>query len=463
MERKTKKQKETNDMEVFLPSVEEYNHSQEEYIRSLEMVVQLLQREVDHLRSQLKPTPSSKKTRFSQKEISIFNEASTIFNACVYQNQVLLKLHDYIAKQFSIIESSIAMISSNNKLQPITDSTTSSTLSSLIQSFEEEGLVDWAFENSEPSIIPNLNEAIDDLKTYFIFVPLYIRGTRIGMFFAKTTLDKEQISQSDLKTLSIITDYAAIALDNIKSSEEITKINRRLNVLNTQMLHSSKLASVGEIAGSIAKEIDNPLQIVNAHLQLLESGVGDKKRRIQIIKEQIGKISEITSRLSNFSETLPLDLNPTPVKISNLIDEVLLFSGSQLQRDAIIVEKEYDDESIEILGLKPQLEQVFLNILLFARDSMPEGGRINIGIYKFRDSRITINISDDGNGLSDIELNHIFEPVIPTEIIRKGFGTTGLFLTKNIIQQHKGNISVFSEISKGTTFKLQFPIFKLKK
>jgi signal transduction histidine kinase len=460
---KKQKNKDIKDMEVLLPSVEGFSYTQEEYIRSLEMFVQLLQREVDYLRNQLKPTPNSKKSRISQKDISVFNETSSIFNACVYQNQVLMKLHDYISKQFGLIESSIALFTTNNKLTPIKDSPTSSTLHNIIKNFEEEGLIDWAFENDEPSMIPNFNENIDSIKTHFIFVPLKVRGTKIGMFIAKTSLDKEQLTANELKTLSIITDYAATALDNIKSSEEITKINGRLNLLNSQMLQSSKMASIGEIAGTIANELDNPIQIVNAHLQLLESGVGDKKRRIQIIKDQVSKISDITQRLSNFSGNLPNDVNPAPIKISTLIDEVLLFSASQLQRDAIIVERDFDNEELEILGLKPQLEQVFLNLLLFARDSMPEGGRINLGIYKFRESKVTINISDNGNGLNENELNHIFEPIIPNEIFRKGFGGSGLYLTKNIIQQHKGNISVFSEIGKGTTFKLQFPIFKLKK
>ena len=280
------------------------------------------------------------------------------------------------------------------------------------------------------------------------------------MFAAKTYRDSNSFNKQTFNELSSVIEYAATAIDNLRSSDEIIRMNSRLSALNQQMLQSSKFATIGELAGAFAWEIDTPLQIIKANLQLLHSGVGDSQRRLQIITEQVGKITEVNKRLSNLALSPPSELSPSPFKLCSLIDEVLLFSGSHLQRDDIKVEKVYENTNIQILGFKHQIELVLLNLLLYARNTMPEGGLITIGVFNFNKNKVLVSIADNGNGINENEIEHLFEPTVQSS---KNFGfNSGLFFIKNIIQQHKANFSVVSEVGKGTTYKIIFQLYANK-
>ena len=233
-------------------------------------------------------------------------------------------------------------------------------------------------------------------------------------------------------------------------------------MLNRQMFHSSRLASIGELAGTIAVEIDTPLKIIKGHLQLLKSGVGEAERRYEIINRQIELVDKIIKRLSSISKFSVNDISPSFIILENLIDDVILFTNSQLQRDNIKVEKDYENSGVSVLGTKTQLEQVILGLLLNARDMMPEGGKITINIFKNKNNSVNITISDNGIGISENELQDIFEPYYSDKTGINSLGTN-LYLVKNIIEQNKGILSVTSEVGKGTTYKITLPIYKSKK
>ncbi|MGA2298088.1 MAG: ATP-binding protein [FCB group bacterium] len=439
----------------FIQNPAEIEQSQSDYIRALEMAVQLLQREVENLRSQNKTEDNTK----SIKKIDAEPKPEFNFNECKTNNEVLSKLHDSFSGQFSIIESNIYFFTPLKRLTPVSDSETSTTLNNFTNHFEEEGIIDWVIERKSPNVIPNLGEEPEGIRTYFILVPLFLRGNAIGMFIARTSREPSTFALEDMNILKAISESAAIALDNIRSSEEIFNMNKRLSTLNKQMFYSSRLASIGELAGTIANEITNPLGIIKGHFKLLESGVGEQNMRYKIINKQIVLIDEIIKRLSAIAESSSADIPPSVINLANLADEVLLFTNSQLQRDNIKVEKEFDSTEITILGIKTQLEQVLLGILLNARDSMPDGGKISISIYKNKTANITI--SDNGIGISENELNDIFEPYYSMRPDKKSLGTN-IYMIKNIIEQHKGILSVNSEVGKGTSYKITLPLFKQK-
>lgn len=440
------------DVENLLPQIDTFFKSQEEYIRVLEMAVQLLQREVEHLRTQIKNrdkrSDSQKKSRAGSK----LGQASSIFNTCSSEKKVLIKLHDILAAQFSIIESNLYFFTSDKKLVPVDDDE-HSTLANRIRNLEEHGIIDWAVEKDTASVIPDL--ALE--KAQLILVPLYLRGNPIGIYSAITAKDAAEFAQTELEYLTSTASHAAVAIDNIRSSEEISKMNRKLSLLNNQMIQSTKLASIGEIAASIAGELESPLKIMEGNINLIETGVGDKKRRAQIIKEQILKIKEITDRFAGLALPHTSEKSPSNINVCSLIDEVILFSGSQLLRDGIRIEKEYEDTDLKTVGYKSQLEQVILNLLLNARDSMSDGGIITLGVFKTSAKKLMITVADNSRGIDEKDLQNIFDPFYKGRSVSNRTGIS-LFLARNIIQQHNGSISVFSETGKGTTFKITLPL-----
>lgn len=447
--------KDAGDLAEILPYVDKLSHSRDEYIRSLEMALQLVQREVENLRQQ---RPAAAVLKDNADYVPVSQDAAFL-QQYTQADEIIAALHEHIAERFSISESNIFLLAAPLRLRPAGIIFEHSILQESVMQLEEGGIVDWAVEECRAVIVPNLHERALGAQANIILIPLFLRGANYGLFAAFTTETEATFKSENLSKLTSLVESAAVALDNIRSSEEISRMNQRLAQLSNQMVQSSKLASIGELAGNIAHEINNPLQILLAHLQLLESGVGDPARRVEVIKQQIFRISDITRRLLDFARSAPIDAAPAPIPLCSLIDEVLLFVGSQLQRDGIRVEKECEDPTPIIAGIKTQIEQVLLNIIINARDAMPDGGILTIGAFATSDHQALITIADTGTGIAEEHLPHIFESFFTTKPAGKGTGL-GLSVTKNIIQQHHGRIELISQPRKGTTFKITLPLYR---
>lgn len=428
--------------------------SQDEYIRTLEAWNQLLQREIENLRHQPRPhvgvsgDPDAESLEHTSRLIQSFSSAE----------QVIATLQEYTARRFPVIDGSIFMVDpATNKLAPAVENSLVDARTIKVH-LEEEGIIDWVIRRKKTVVIPNFHAPTPDgdYQTSYIIVPLFLRGTAVGVFIAQTPASASDFKREDIASLTILAESAAIALDNIKSASEISRMNKRLNSLNKQMMQSAKLASIGELAGSVAHEINNPLQILLGHIQLLETGVGDMPRRLSIVREQVYRISDITRRLLDFARSTPYDMAPEAVDLLSVVDEVLLFVGSQLRRDGIEVEKIADNPPPHTRGNRSQIEQVLLNLIINARDAMPDGGRLIVAV--FSDDRCAcITVADTGTGIQPEHLEHIFEPFFSTKPRGKGTGL-GLSIAREIIRQLNGTLSVVSEPDKGTTFKIELPL-----
>lgn len=432
-----------SNVEQFPEQSENISGSRDEYINYLEMSVQLLQREINHLREQEKPMDSPEATV----------SGTGLFNSCTSIAEVISEMHQYILDPYSVLESNIFLINSENKLIKAAETETSSTLESQIKHLDEQGIIDWALEKRSPSIIPNLSIEEIASHTFFILNPLFIRANKMGIMIARTSRKPYSFEKSDLASLSIIASSAAAAIDNIKSAKEIDAMNKRLNQLNRQMLKSTKYGTLWELAATIVDGLMASLKVIEANINLLATGIGNKKRRLEIISTEIENIKSIAGRFSKMTDSDTLDMELLPLNICNLIDEVIFLSGSQLQRAGIIIEKEFENTELQVLGIKPQLEQAVLKLLLALRDKMPEGGRIMVGVSHHGKDSVMIRISDNIPGLSFANAEKMFDP------LEEG---ASLYLVKNIIEQQGASLSINSDIDKGTDFKLIFPIYKQK-
>lgn len=437
------------DLDEFFPNVGHFAQTQDEYIRTLEKALQLLQREVEHLREQRQPDDNEHKTIDAAT-----NNASGLFQQSSDAEDVLSTLKSQVRE---ILLSDKIMLYYRNPQHSLSAASVfvDSDIERAIKHFDEQGVIDWIFSNGSFKFLPDMSA--EDGGAVMMLAPLFLRGAAAGVFSVLFNSDSDLPENQNSEQAVRLAEAALIALDNIRSAVEIGQMNRKLAELNRQMLQSSKLASIGELAGSVAHEINSPLQILLAHLQLLESGVGNPERRLEIIKQQVRRIGEITRRLLDFARNSPLETGVEEVNVRQIIDEVLLFVNSQLNRDGIHVVCEFDDNTLVVSGSKAHLEQVLLNLVLNARDAMPEGGTITIGAYTVSNSQVLITIADTGIGISEEHLSRVFEPFFTTKSGGKGTGL-GLSITKTIIEQHHGTIEIASEYGKGTTFKILLPL-----
>ncbi len=444
---------EKTDMIHLMPHFVSYFKSQEEYIGMLEMAVQLLQREVDNLRNSMRM--QDKSFDINKKSLKSFSKLLTTFNTCSNTMKIAKKLHQQVSQFYPLIESNLFMISPDINYSPVINKDMP-ILDSIYYKLSKTDLLKQIINSKIPTIVGKIAEHNNGSLFNAIILPIVLRNITTSLFIAITDEQIFDWGQDQIESFSIIAQSAAIAIDNIKSVEEISQMNQRLNLLNNEIIQSNKYASFGELASMIMQEIESPIKIIKGNFKLLENGVGNKYRRMQIIRENIDKIDTITNKLSGITKYQFIE-KPTVIDISTLIDEVVLFSSSQLLRDGIIVDKQYSNDNLQIVGAKTQLEQVLLNIILNARDSMIDGGIISIFVNKTFSKMVLIKISDNRKGINDNEITSIFDP------FRKMKGNNkiglGLFLAKNIIEQHKGKISVSFISGKGTIYKIKMPLY----
>ncbi|MGB9852135.1 MAG: sensor histidine kinase [Candidatus Kapaibacteriota bacterium] len=228
--------------------------------------------------------------------------------------------------------------------------------------------------------------------------------------------------------------------------------------------YTNKMASIGRLAAGIAHEINNPLAIINESAGMINDILKNvkefpEKEKIQkylnTIFKNIERSSKITHQLLGFAKRM--EPNITLINLAEFIAEVVEFVGKQaILKNATISIVGNNDEPITISTDKGLLQQVFVNILNNSFEAISDGGKIEISYKKIDDKKIEIKISDNGIGISEKDLPHIFEPFYTT---KKEYGTgLGLSITYGIVKKLGGDIFVESKPNVGTTFILIFPI-----
>lgn len=416
------------------------------------MSVELLQREIEHLRGKQKP--KSRRTKSVQPDSLVAN----LFAAATSEQEVLLLFIEHILSDIYVYETDIFVYDSSHHLVSATANQTNDKLNRYVIHFEENGICDWISENKTASIIPNLDDANDDnTVSSFLIIPLMIRDSVLGFTISRTNLNPLQLEQTVLTSITEQSYYAALAIDNLRSKAEISKMNAKLQNFSKNLSTPHEATSISEITNSISEEIANSLKIVNANIALIESGVGNTKQRINTVKQQFELISLLNNKLITISGQTSEQSKET-FSFAEVVEDILLFSNSQLQRDGIIVHKTFEPETILINGVKAKLEQALLNILLFSRDKLEDGGKIEISLYSTRNKRANLIITDNSIGLDTSEESTIFEHYLVNP--NKQQRINGLYLANKIIEKHKGKLEVISELGKGITYKVVLPIYQ---
>ena len=423
--------------------------NQDKYIQSLENSLKSLQNEVKELRDEL---AAQKKGKSSDET---FENYDVTFHQINSNSEVLNELHKILIKKISIIESNIFFFDDHDRLLAVSDSDTSLSLKENVKYLEEEGIIDWINTLNEIKVIPNLNLDSSDYGSNFIIAPLMIRKKTIGIFIASTQMEQNDISDDILQFVKNVAENAALAMDNIRSKNQIRGMNTKLSNINKQMKRSANLLSLAELTNTITFEFSEPLKILEAHLYMLETGVGDSGRRIQVIREQTNKIKSVVGKIEEFNLSEEEKTQKEKHDINELLDDVFTLINSQMRRDGIKLENKIEIKPLLIDCYKSQIEQSIIDIILFQRENMPDGGNIQF-FAKEKERRVTLIISDNGIGISEEEANVIFESTSEEVDLNKN----KLFFVKRIVELHKGKITIASEEGKGITFKIIFPYLK---
>ncbi|HAX17843.1 MAG TPA: hypothetical protein DCY00_04525 [Actinobacteria bacterium] len=238
---------------------------------------------------------------------------------------------------------------------------------------------------------------------------------------------------------------------------EIRDRDKKINAFEDEFRKANKLSTMGELAGSIAHEIKNPLISIQGFAKRITKA-GDKEK----IKEYAGLIDHEAGRLSNvLAKLLEFSRMDEPRKemivINTIVDDTVMFLEHHLTRFkniSLYVQKDSDIPMIQTD--KINIQQSLVNIVMNATQAMPDGGDIRIITGK-DGGHVFIAVTDKGSGINQEYIDKIFEPFFTTK--KRGEGTgLGLSLSKRLVEASGGKIDVESKEGKGSTFKISLPV-----
>ncbi len=233
--------------------------------------------------------------------------------------------------------------------------------------------------------------------------------------------------------------------------------------LETQLAQADKLSSIGLLAAGVAHEINTPLAVISSYAQMLSKQMkGDARLGpvLDKITQQSFRAAEIANGLLNFSRTSTTEFRDTD--LNQVIRDTLSLLEHQFKTAKITVDLELVEQLPSIHGNPGKLQQVFLNLLLNAKDAMPGGGRLRVTTLV--NGHVEAVVSDSGSGIAPEHLKRIYDPFFTTKTTpkpgdRRGTGL-GLSVSYGIIQEHAGKIHVESRVGAGTSFHLEFPLLR---
>jgi two-component system NtrC family sensor kinase len=229
--------------------------------------------------------------------------------------------------------------------------------------------------------------------------------------------------------------------------------------LEEQLQISEKMASIGLLAAGVAHEVNTPLTGISSFTQMLLDGADPsdpKTALLEKIERQTFRAAKIVNGLLNLSRPGTASSERIDVDLNAVITDVFSLLEHQFEVGRIKVRRELSAVGAPVLGIEHQLQQVFLNLFLNARDAMPRGGWLSVAT-RVEGDHVIAEVADTGSGIPPEQLARIYDPFFTTKAIGRGTGL-GLSITYGIVQEHDGTIRCDSVIGQGTRFTLAMPM-----
>jgi C4-dicarboxylate-specific signal transduction histidine kinase len=288
-----------------------------------------------------------------------------------------------------------------------------------------------------------------------LVVPLIYQGRLTGLVLIGDKMGAKDFSLDDIEFLSILANQISVAIENARLYEAEKAATQQLRAAQQQLVHTERLAALGEMSARVAHEVNNPLGIIKNYLLLVKRAAGgniEAGNYVDIVGQEIDRIARIVRELLDFHR--PEKTQSLPVDVQKVVEDVLVLMERQLEKQRIEVVRRFARNLPLVMGSAENIKQVVLNIIINANDAMPEGGRIDIELTR-QDNTIMMRFSDTGPGIPPDLIPRVFEPFFTTK--KEGEGTgLGLAVCYGIIKRHQGSIT-FRNTDDGGCFEIVLP------
>lgn len=289
-------------------------------------------------------------------------------------------------------------------------------------------------------------------------------GAKVSKFTEKFRKKIETLQHQEIRTENgyLYNTYSAVYDTNGKywgtvlTSHDITERKK----LEQQLLHTERMATIGEMSAKVAHEIRNPLGSISLNAELLHDEINkhnghntiEAEGLIQSIMKEVDRLTEISDEYLRHARFPKLELKG--VYINDILIGLTRFLKKEISKRGIVLKEDYATNLPEISLDENQIKQAFLNILKNSFEAMPEGGKIDI-TTSIKSNIIEVHISDSGSGIAKRDIPKIFNPFYSTKVDGTGLG---LALTQKSIEEHGGEIFCHSTMGVGTTMIIKFPV-----
>jgi signal transduction histidine kinase len=310
------------------------------------------------------------------------------------------------------------------------------------------------------SAYPHISKAMGSVGLALLSLsPTENRGAYLLLPLTAADMQRIPLLQN---LLLAVASQARVVAENIDLYDSLLAANRNLTALQWQLVHSGKMSALGQLAGGVAHEINNPLQIMLGRIQMIQMMAEDKKPagkeklkdELNLVTEEVLRIRDIVRNLLDFSRQGKRETSFAPLSMNDTVKDVLALLQHQLISNQIDVRLSLETGNTRILGNRNQLKQVFMNLMMNAIHAMEKEPRVLEIATVVREGVVLASVRDSGIGIPQENISRIFEPFFSTKSMGTGLG---LSISYGLIKEHKGTIEVESQESRGTCFTVRLP------
>jgi signal transduction histidine kinase len=287
--------------------------------------------------------------------------------------------------------------------------------------------------------------------------PIRWKEQLIGAFSVLWQREPHRFTPEELRLTEGIALQGALAIENSRLYEGVKRQMAELKQTQAQLVQSTKLAAIGELAANIAHEINNPLTTVLGFASFIAERLktdDPMREELTLIQDEAARARDIVRDLLQFSRQR--DFMPETASLNHVLEQVLTMVRRQGAFGSVTVHEEYAPDLPGVEVDVSRIKQVFLNIINNAVYVMPDGGSLTIRTTATSRS-VRVDFQDTGPGIAPEHRDRIFDPFFTTKPEVSGTGL-GLSVSLGIVQSHGGTIEVESEVGKGTTFTVALPL-----